>query len=107
VRPAPVPAGDVHARHLYSVLVDPASGWERDALVAHLGQAGITTSVHFRALHLHPYYRERYRLERGMFPNAERVSDQVISLPLGGGMPDDEAWRVVEALRRAIPVRTR
>lgn len=107
VRPASVPAGDVHARHLYSVLVDPACGWERDALVAHLAEAGIATSVHFRALHLHPYYRERYRLQRGMFPNAERVSDQVISLPLGGGMPDDEAWRVVETLRRAIPVRTR
>lgn len=106
-RPAPVPAGDVHARHLYSVLVDPATGWERDALVAHLAGAGIATSVHFRALHLHPYYRERYRLSPGMFPNAERVSAQVISLPLGGGMPDDEAWRVVETLRRAIPVRTR
>lgn len=107
VRPAPVPEGDVHARHLYSVLVDPASGWTRDDLIAHLAAAGIATSVHFRALHLHPYYQERYRLTRGMFPEAERVSDQIVSLPLGGGMPDDEAWTVVDALRRAIPVRTR
>ena len=107
VRPAPVAAGDVHARHLYSVLVDPASGWTRDALVAHLATAGIATSVHFRALHLHPYYQERYRLRRGMFPEAERVSDQIVSLPLGGGMTDDEAWTVVDALRRAIPGRAR
>ena len=107
VRPAPVPDGDVHARHLYSVLVDPDTGWTRDALIAHLAKAGIATSVHFRALHLHPYYRERYRLERGMFPNAERVSDQVVSLPLGGGMSDDEAHVVVDALTRAITVRTR
>ena len=107
VRPVPVPEGDVHARHLYSVLVTPETGWTRDALIAHLAKAGVATSVHFRALHLHPYYQERYRLQRGMFPEAERVSDQVISLPLGGGMPDDEAWIVVEALRRAISVRTR
>ncbi len=107
VRPAPVPAGDVHARHLYSVLVGPESGWTRDDLIAHLAQSGIATSVHFRALHLHPYYRERYRLTRGMFPEAERVSDQIVSLPLGGAMTDDEAWTVVDVLRRAIPGRTR
>ena len=107
VRPAPVPEGDVHARHLYSVLVGPGSGWTRDALIAHLAAAGIATSVHFRALHLHPYYQERYRLRRGMFPEAERVSDQVVSLPLGGGMTDDEAWVVVDALRRAIPRQAR
>ncbi len=107
VRPVPVPEGDVHARHLYSVLVTPETGWTRDALIAHLAKAGVATSVHFRALHLHPYYQERYRLQRGMFPEAERVSDQVVSLPLGGGMSDDEAWIVVEALRRAISVRTR
>lgn len=107
VRPAPVAAGDVHARHLYSVLVTPDTGWTRDGLIAHLAGAGIATSVHFRALHLHPYYQERYGLGRGMFPEAERVSDQVVSLPLGGGMTDDEAWTVVDALRRAIPGRTR
>jgi len=106
-RPAPVPAGDVHARHLYSVLVGPESGWTRDDLIAHLATHGIATSVHFRALHLHPYYRDRYRLTRGMFPEAERVSDQIVSLPLGGGMTDDEAWTVVDVLRRAIPGRTR
>ncbi|MBP7779412.1 MAG: DegT/DnrJ/EryC1/StrS aminotransferase family protein [Acidobacteria bacterium] len=107
VVPSPVPDGDVHARHLYSVLVGPDSGWTRDELITRLASRGISTSVHFRALHLHPYYRARYRLTRGMFPVAERVSDQIVSLPLGGGMTDDEAWTVVDALRRAIPGRTR
>ena len=106
-RPAPVPAGDVHARHLYSVLVSPDSGWTRDALMTQLAAEGIATSLHFQALHLQPYYRERYHFTRGMFPVAEQVSDQVMSLPLGGGMTDDEAWTVVGALRRAIPGRSR
>lgn len=106
-RPAPVLSGDVHARHLYSVLIDPACGTTRDDVIAALAAQGIATSVHFRALHLHPYYRDRYCLTRGMFPEAERVSDQILSLPFGGGMTDDEAWMVVEALRRAIPGRTR
>jgi len=106
-RPAPVPDGDVHGRHLYSVLVRPDSAWTRDALMAHLAGQGIATSLHFQALHLQPYYRDRFRFVRGMFPEAERVSDQVMSLPLGGATTDDEAWIVVGALRRAILGRSR
>ena len=103
-----MPDGDVHARHLYSVLVGPDAGLDaRRAHRAPGGAAASPTSVHFRALHLHPYYRDRYRLTRGMFPEAERVSDQILSLPLGGGMTDDDAWTVVDVLRRAIPGRTR
>ncbi len=101
-RPAPVPTGDVHARHLYSVLVTPDSGWTRDALMARLAEEGIAASLHFQALHLQPYYRDRYGFKPGMFPEAERVSAQVMSLPLGGGTTDEDAWTVVSALRRAI-----
>jgi dTDP-4-amino-4,6-dideoxygalactose transaminase len=106
-RPAAVPPEDVHARHLYTILVGPESGWTRDALAAHLRAAGIQTSVHFRAVHLHSYYRDRFRLSRGMFPVAERVSDQTLSLPLWGAMSDDQAHVVVDVLRRAILERAR
>jgi dTDP-4-amino-4,6-dideoxygalactose transaminase len=97
-----VASGDVHARHLYTVLVEPESGWSRDALVSALSALGITTSVHFRALHLHPYYAGRFGLARGQFPVAERVSDRVISLPLAGGMSDSDALRVIDAVRRLV-----
>ena len=91
--------GDLHARHLYTILVDPASGWTRDALAAAMSEAGVITSIHFRALHLHPYYRDRFGLTRGMFPNAEYVSDHTLSLPLSGGMTESDACRVVDVLR--------
>ena len=102
-RPAPVPAGDVHARHLYTVLVDErAAGISRDQLQARLRDAGISTSVHFRALHLQPYYQERFHLRRGMYPAAERVSDTTLSLPLSAAMSVADAARVVEALYDAL-----
>jgi dTDP-4-amino-4,6-dideoxygalactose transaminase len=98
-RPAPVAAGDVHARHLYTVLVDErAAGVSRDGLQQSLRGHGISTSVHFRALHLHPYYQERFGVRRGMFPAAEAFSDTTLSLPLSAGMPEEAVDRVIEAL---------
>lgn len=105
-RPAPVRAGDVHARHLYTILVTGETGWSRDGLVASLSARGISTSIHFRAVHLHPYYAARFGFVRGQFPVAERVSDSTISLPLSAAMSDDSALRVVTTLRRLI-LRTR
>jgi dTDP-4-amino-4,6-dideoxygalactose transaminase len=97
-RPAPVAQGDRHARHLYTVLVDPVSGWTRDELGTALHREGISTSVHFKALHLQPYYAERFQLRRGMFPVAERVSERTLSLPLSSAMTDEQVERVVSVL---------
>jgi len=102
-RPAPVPSGDVHARHLYTVLVEErAAGLSRDALRQALAERGISTSVHFRALHLHPYYQDRFGLRRGMYPAAEAVSDTTLSLPLSAAMPDAAVDRVIEALHDIV-----
>lgn len=101
-RPAPVAPADRHARHLYTVLIDPESGWSRDALMAALRDEGIATSIHFRALHLHSYYAERFNLRPGMFPVAEMVSGRTLSLPLSAGMTDDAVDRVVAALERTL-----
>jgi len=98
-RPAPVRDGDRHARHLYTVLVDePLAGMSRDVLQARLRERGVATSVHFRALHLHPYYQERFGFRRGMFPAAEAVSDSTLSLPLSAAMTPEAVDRVIEAL---------
>ncbi|MFI5178988.1 MAG: DegT/DnrJ/EryC1/StrS family aminotransferase [Vicinamibacterales bacterium] len=101
-RPAPVAEGDVHGRHLYTILVDAESGWSRDGLAAALRDAGVSTSVHFHALHLHSYYAQRFGFRRGMFPVAESVSDRVLSLPLSAALTLDQAHRVIDVVRIAL-----
>ena len=64
--------------------------------------AGVDTSIHFRAVHLHSYYRERFGFAPGMFPHAEAVSETTLSLPLSPAMPDRDVDRVVEALHECI-----
>ena len=98
------PAPDmVHAHHLYPVLVDArAAGVTRDELQDRLRERGISTSIHFRALHLHSFYRDQFGFERGMFPVAEMVSDQTLSLPLASSLTDDEIDRVIEAVHECF-----
>jgi dTDP-4-amino-4,6-dideoxygalactose transaminase len=108
-RPAPVARQDAgelvptHAHHLYTVLVDHGlCGWTRDDLAATLRERGIATSVHFKALHLHRYYAERFGYRRGMFPNAEFVSDRTLSLPLSAGTDEADVDRVITVLRELV-----
>lgn len=101
--PPATPPGVVHARHLYQVLVDQDQcGWTRDGLADALAEQGIGTSVHFRAVHLFSYYAERFGHTRGAFPNAERIADQTLSLPLSGAMTGADAERVVDAIRSCL-----
>jgi dTDP-4-amino-4,6-dideoxygalactose transaminase len=103
VRPAPVEAGCRHARHLYTVLVDEETcGTSRDDLQRTLQKRGIGTSIHFRALHLHSYYSQRYGLRRGMYPHAEYISDRTLSLPLSAGLTDGDVDHVVRVLHEVL-----
>lgn len=101
--PAPPEPDCCHARHLYTVLVDASRArLDRDSLREALRARNIGTGVHYVALHLHRYYRESLGLRRGMFPNAEYISDHTLSLPLTAGMTERDAQDVVNALREAL-----
>lgn len=99
----PVPPANVHARHLYTILVDrQSSGQTRDDLAETLAASGVASSVHFPAVHLHRYYAERFGFERGMFPHAERIADTVLSLPLSPALTDGQVDAVIRAVRGAF-----
>lgn len=103
VRMAPPARDMVHAHHLYPVLVDPrVAGLTRADLQERLRDRGIATSVHFPALHLQPFYRERFGFQPGMFPVAERVAAETLSLPLSPALGDDDIDRVIEAVHDAL-----
>lgn len=88
-----------HAWHLYVVRVD---GVSRDDVIPRLAELGVGTSVHYRPLHLHSYYRDRYGYRPEQFPNASRAFEAIISLPLFSTMTSSQVERVVETLRQVI-----
>lgn len=71
------------AYHLYPIRIDSAAtGLSRDKFMVHLQENGVGVGVHFRPLHMHPYYREKYRYRLGQLPVAEKAGEQLLSLPL-------------------------
>jgi dTDP-4-amino-4,6-dideoxygalactose transaminase len=97
------PAADsVHARHLYTVLIDDTRGPSRDDVAERLAAQGVATSVHFQAVHLHSYYRNRFGHTRGAFPEAERIADSVLSLPLSPALTPGQIDHVIDAFRGAF-----
>ena len=83
--------------HLYVVRTD-----DRDGLMEQLKEAGIGTGIHYPIpLHLQKAYKSlNYRL--GDFPVAERVSREIVSLPMFPQLTLGQQERVVEEIGRFV-----
>lgn len=92
-----------HAYHLYPVIVRTEMlTADRDTIMNAIQAENVGIGIHFRAVHLHPFYADTFGFRRGMFPNAEYYSDRTISLPLYPRMSDADADDVVAAVRRVL-----
>ena len=101
--PAPPEPDTVHARHLYTLLIDDAqSRVARDDFMVQMHQRGVGTGVHYRALHTHPYYRERFGYELEQFPNAYWIGERTVSLPLSPKLTDAEVERIIRTVRAVL-----
>ncbi|MFQ5591066.1 MAG: DegT/DnrJ/EryC1/StrS family aminotransferase [Phycisphaerae bacterium] len=106
--PPPPEPQTVHTRHLYTLLIDiDAAKITRDEVMTRLHRRGIGTGVHYRSLHLHSYYRERFGYTREHFPNAAWISDRTLSLPLSAKLTDEEIERIICGVRTVLSTRSR
>ena len=72
----------------------------RDEFMNELKRAGVGCSVHWRPLHLHPYYQKTFGWRARDFPVATEQWKRLISLPIFPGMRDDEIEHVVHTVKR-------
>ena len=100
-RPLALDAGTTrHAWHLFIVQLElERLRCDREEFAARLDAHGIATGLHFTAVHLHRYYRERYGYQPGALPHSERADARVLSLPLFPGMDEADVARVCGAIR--------
>ena len=97
VRTPVIPAGRTHVFHQYTVAVEGG----RDAIIADLGAAGVSTGIYYPI----PVHRQPYVLERGIhadLPVTDKVAAQTLSLPMFPGLDNDGQATVIAALRAAV-----
>lgn len=98
-----LPAEDsdrVHSWHLFPIrlrLESLAIG--RDSFMEQLKEAGVGCSVHWRPLHLHPYYQSEFGWQAESFPVATDLWERLISLPIFPSMSKEELQWVVDEVK--------
>lgn len=97
LKPAPIPPWMVHARHLYQIRVPDQSSFRTS-----MRAAGVFTGVHYKPIHLQPYYQAKYGYKEGAFPNAEDFGRTTVSLPLSSKLSDQDIEAVVAAIKASI-----
>jgi dTDP-4-amino-4,6-dideoxygalactose transaminase len=72
----------------------------RDEFILALKEAGIGTSVHYRPLHMMPYYARRYGLQPDDYPVACQNFKRTISLPIYPSLTAEQLQRIIETIKQ-------
>ncbi len=84
-----------HVWHLFVVRTE-----NRDNFQQYLSEHGIETLIHYPIpMHLQPAYKD-LNLAKGDLPIAEKISEEVISLPIWPGMSEKELAHIVETINK-------
>jgi perosamine synthetase len=91
----------IHAWHLFPIRLrlDKLT-IDRNQFITALREHGVGCSVHWRPLHLHPYYCEHYGWRPEQLPVASAQWLKLITLPLFPGMRAEECEQVVAVVRQ-------
>ena len=71
----------------------------RDSFARELLERGIHTSLHYIPIHLLSYYKNKYSLKVNDFPNALKVYQQVLSLPIYHSLSDEEVQYICNTVK--------
>ncbi len=95
----PIPENRIHSWHLFPIRLKlDRLSIDRNRFIASLRERGVGCSVHWRPLHLHPYYAEHFGWRGEQFPVATPLWERLVTLPLFPGMRDEEYRHVVDVV---------
>ena len=95
----PTSSDRLHAWHLFPIRLHlDRLNLTREAFVEAMKNLGVVCSVHWRPLHLHPYYQDHLGYRPEDCPTASAVFPRLVSLPIFPDMTMAELDHVVKAI---------
>jgi perosamine synthetase len=93
------PANCTHAWHLFPLTLRlDQLAIDRAQFITELKRQGVATSVHWRPLHMHPYYRRVFGYRPEDCPHAAARFERVVSLPIFSAMTAGEITQVISSV---------
>ena len=83
--------------HLYVVLVSDAQKKKRNDLIRYLKKNKIFTNIHYKPIHLQPYFK-KFGFKKGDFKNAEEYYERAISLPIHPNLKKKEVMMIIRKI---------
>ena len=94
-----IPDSDT-TRHLYILRIIPEKlAISRKQFFEALEAENVCCNVHYIPTYYFPYY-EKLGYQRGLCPNAEKLYEEILSLPLYYAMTDEDVESVIEAVTK-------
>lgn len=94
-----IPESDT-TRHLYIMRIIPEKiKIDRKQFFEALAAENVCCNVHYIPVYYFPYY-EKLGYGKGLCPNAEKLYEEMLSLPLYYGMSDEDVDSVIEAVSK-------
>lgn len=93
-----LPVQPIYSEHVWHVFALRCA--ERQNLQNYLGSLGIGTLIHYPVpIHLQEAYSE-LGFSKGDFPIAEKIADEILSIPIWPGMSEEEIDYVITSINR-------
>lgn len=90
--------GNTHVYHQYTIRITDEFGHSRDELKEFLKENEIGSGVYYpKPLHLHEHFR-KMGYKEGDFPVSEKLSKQVLSLPVNPHVKDEDIKKIIDKI---------
>ncbi|MGM3306476.1 DegT/DnrJ/EryC1/StrS family aminotransferase [Anabaena sp. WFMT] len=97
-------SGTGHIYHLYVIKIDDSCPLKRQQLQDQLTAVGIQTGIHYPIpCHLQPAFTQ-LGYQQGDFPQSEKLSKQILSLPMYPGLNNSQIKEVVNAIFSSLNI---
>jgi len=99
ITPPQVPDNFFHIYQMYTIKVSGGKT-KRDNLMKYLNEKGIMAKVYFYPVHLTQFYKKNFGYKGGELPITEKISNEVLTLPMYPHITEKEMNNIVEEIKK-------
>ncbi len=87
---------------IYTPLITEKAKIDRRQFIELMRKRNVDVRYHYPAIHTYKFYREKFGYKLGQFPKAEKISKEIVSLPLFPRMTYSDQDMVVSAIKEIL-----